>query len=150
MGQNIADYSEKEWKEIKGQFEQDFANSLKYNKSFTEIISQILEGETYASFEEKTRLCPNQLDCLRKQVNAENPPWRKTLISVCVGYGLDLMMTQELLHSLGLELSSQNRSDYAYIFLLTRYRGKNIEKCNEILKGLGIEEKYWLGEYARK
>lgn len=40
--------------------------------------------------------------------------------------------------------------DYAYTFLLTRCRGKNIDECNAILEKLGIESKYWLGSFARK
>ena len=51
-------------------------------------------------------------------------------------------------HLLGFNRFSKR--DYAYTFLLTRCRGKSIDECNEILKGLGIEERYWLGSYAKK
>lgn len=150
MENYIAGYSYDEWEKIVKQFERDFANSTKYNKSFSEMIGEILEGETYMSFAEKTKLSENQLYRLRKQVDEKNPPQRNTLISVCIAYDLDLMMTQALLHSLGLDFNRFNKRDYAYTFLLTRCRGKSIDECNEILKELGIEEKYWLGTYARK
>lgn len=150
MENYIAGYSYDEWEKIVRQFERDFANSTKYNKSFSEMIGEILEGETYMSFAEKTKLSENQLYRLRKQVDEKNPPQRNTLISVCIAYDLDLMMTQALLHSLGLDFNRFNKRDYAYTFLLTRCRGKSIDECNEILKELGIEEKYWLGTYARK
>lgn len=146
----IAGYSYDEWEKIVKQFERDFANSTKYNKSFSEMIGEVLEGETYMSFAEKTKLSENQLYRLRKQVDEKDPPQRNTLISVCIAYDLDLMMTQALLHSLGLDFNRFNKRDYAYTFLLTRCRGKSIDECNEILKELGIEEKYWLGTYARK
>lgn len=150
MGDNIAGYSYDEWEKISKQFERDFANSTKYNKSFSEIVGEVLEGETYMSFAEKTKLCENQLYRLRKRVDEKDPPQRNTLISVCVAYELDLMMAQALLHSLGLDFNRFNKRDYAYTFLLTGCRGKGIDECNEILKELGIEEKYWLGSYARK
>lgn len=146
----IAGYSYDEWEKIVKQFERDYANSTKYNKSFSEMIGEILEGETYMSFADKTKLNVNQLYRLRKRVDEKDPPQRNTLMSVCVAYDLDLMMTQALLHSLGLDFNRFNKRDYAYTFLLTRCRGKSIDECNEILKELGIEEKYWLGTYARK
>lgn len=146
----IAGYSYDEWEKIVKQFERDYANSTKYNKSFTEMIGEILEGETYMSFGNKTKLNANQLYRLRKRVDEKDPLQRNTLMSVCVAYDLDLMMTQALLHSLGLDFNRFNKRDYAYTFLLTRCRGKSIDECNEILKELGIEEKYWLGTYARK
>lgn len=150
MGDNIAGYSFEEWEKISKQFERDFANSTKYNKSFSEMIGEVLEGETYMSFAEKTKLCENQIYRLRKRVDEKDPPQRNTLISVCIAYDLDLMMTQALLHSLGLDFNRFNKRDYAYTFLLTRCRGKSIDECNEILKELGIEKKYWLGSYARQ
>lgn len=150
MEDYIAGYSYDEWEKIVKQFERDFANSTKYNKSFTEMIGEVLEGETYMSFAEKTKLCANQLYRLRKRVDEKDPPQRNTLISVCVAYDLDLMMTLALLNSLGLDFNRFNKRDYAYTFLLTRCRGKSIDECNEILKGLGIEKRYWLGAYARK
>lgn len=150
MENYIAGYSYDEWEKIVRQFEKDFANSTKYNKSFSEMIGEVLEGETYMSFGNKTKLSENQLYRLRKRVDEKDPPQRNTLISVCIAYDLDLMMTQALLHSLGLDFNRFNKRDYAYTFLLTRCRGKSIDECNEILKELGIEEKYWLGTYARK
>ncbi len=150
MDSSIAGYSCDEWEKIKKQFEKDFANSTKYNKSYSEMIKEILKGETYKSFADKTQLNENQLYRQSKWVDEKDPPQRNTLMSICIAYDLDLMMTQALLHSLGLDFNRFNKRDYAYTFLLTRCRGKSIDECNEILKELGIEQKYWLGVYARK
>ena len=59
-------------------------------------------------------------------------------------------MTQALLYSLGLGFNRFSKRDYAYTFLLTRCRGKTIDECNQILEKLGIEQKYWLGSYAKR
>ena len=121
MRENIAGYDfEKEWKKLKDEFEKDYKNSMRYNKSFRELIGEILEGETYMSFSYKTELNPNMLYRLKKQIDEKDPPQRNTLISVCIGYDLDLMMTQALLHSLGLDFNRFIKRDYAYAFLLTR------------------------------
>lgn len=146
----LAGYSYDEWMKLKLEFINDYDTFSKYNKSFGELISEILEDETYMSFAEKTQLSENMLYRLKTQVDKKNPPQRNTLISVSVGYNLDLMMTQALLYSLGLDFNRFSERDYAYTFLLTRCRGKSIDECNEILKGLKIEQKYWLGSYARR
>lgn len=146
----IAGYEYKEWEKIENEFRKDYEKSTKYNKSFQTLIREILENETERSFADKTELSENMLYRLKNQVDEKDPPQRSTLISVCVGYNLDLMMAQALLYSLGLGFSRNNKRDYAYSFLLTRCRGKSISECNEILKKLDIEEKYYLGVHARK
>ncbi|MDB8711790.1 hypothetical protein [Mediterraneibacter gnavus] len=146
----LAGYSYDEWRNLEKEFFEDYEKSTKYNKSFSELISEVLEGETYMSFAEKTHLSENMLYRLKNQVDEKDPPQRSTLISVSVGYHLDLMMTQALLYSLGLGFNRFSKRDYAYTFLLTRCRGKSIDECNDILEKLGIEQKYWLGSYAKR
>ena len=146
----LAGYTYKEWEKLEQEFMDDYEKSTRYNKPFSQLISEILDGETYSSFAEKTHLSENMLYRLKKQVDEKDPPQRSTLISVAVGYGLDLMMTQALLYSLGLGFNRFSRRDYAYTFLLTRCRRKRVDECNEILGELGIEKRYWLGSYAKR
>lgn len=146
----IAGYSYSEWQAIEKEFLRDYDNFSLYNKPFRELIGKVLDGETYMSFASKTHLSENMLYRLKKQVDEKDPPQRSTIISVCVGYNLDIMMAQSLLYSLGLGFNRFSKRDYAYSFLLTRCRGKSVDECNEILKKLGIESKYWLGSYAKK
>lgn len=150
MEDTIAGYSKEEWEKLEAEFQKDFEMSAKCNKPFRELISEILKGETYTKFAERTQLSPNMLYRLRTQVDVKDPTSRNTIISVCVAYKVDLMMTQALLSSLGVGFNRFIKRDYAYTFLLTRCRGKSIDECNEILKKMGIEEKYWLGLHARK
>lgn len=148
--EEIAGYSYEEWVKLEKEFLNDYENSTKYNKSFSELISSVLEDETYKSFVDTTQLSANMLYRLKKQVDEKDPPQRNTLITVAVAYNLDLMMTQALLYSLGLGFNRFSKRDYAYTFLLTRCRGKSINQCNDILEKLGIEEKYRLGPHARR
>lgn len=146
----LAGYTYEEWDKLEKEFLLDYEKSTMYNKSFAELISEVLKKESYMSFAQKTQLSENMLYRLKKQVDEKDPPQRNTLISVAVGYNLDLMMTQALLYSLGLGFNRFSKRDYAYTFLLTRCRGKTIDECNQILGKLGVEQKYWLGSYARK
>lgn len=136
----IAGYTYGEWQRLENEFLNDYEKSIVYNKSFSELISEVLDGESYTSFANKTHLSENMLYRLKKQVDEKDPPQRSALISVAVGYNLDLMMTQALLYSLGLGFNRFRKRDYAYTFLLTCCRGKTIDECNEILKELAIEK----------
>jgi hypothetical protein len=146
----IGGYTTEEFSKIEKQFHKDYDMYNKHIKSFRELINEILEGETETTFVNKTELSYNMFSRIRKYVDRNNPPQRNTLMSIAIGYGLDYQLTAALLDSIGLSFILSNKRDYAYQFLLTNCRGKSIEECNEILKYLGIEERYWLGKHARK
>lgn len=108
------------------------------------MINEILANETEGTFVRKTGLSYNMFSRIRTQVDRQSPPQRNTLMSIAI------QLTAALLDSIGLSFILSNPRDYAYQFLLTNCRGKNIDQCNEILEHLGVEEKYWLGAHARK
>nr|WP_302658079.1 hypothetical protein [uncultured Dysosmobacter sp.] len=143
-------YTAEEWKKVKGQFNTDFKRYNDHIKSFNTLINEILDGETEGTFAQKTGLSNNMFSRIRNYVNKKDPPQRSTLISIAVGYNLDFQITARLLESLGSGFTLSNERDYAYQFILTNCRGKSVDDCNEILKCLGVEEKYWLGAHARR
>lgn len=67
-------------------------------------------------------------------------PSMSSFISMCMGLNLDLPTAESLLESLALRFNRTDKVDYAYMFLLTRYQGLNIEDCNKILIELGITD----------
>ncbi len=80
---------------------------------------------------------------------ASDPAAKSTIMSVAVGYHLDINMVLALLELNGSGFNRFNDRDYAYTYILTRHRDKDIDECNEILKKLGIRETYWLGSGER-
>ena len=72
--EEIAGYSYEEWVKLEKEFLNDYENSTKYNKSFSELISSVLEDETYKSFADTTQLSANMLYRLKKQVDEKDPP----------------------------------------------------------------------------
>lgn len=64
----IAGYTDDEWRKLEKEFQRDYQLSTIYNKSFSELISDILKGETYMTFANKTHLSENMLYRLKKQV----------------------------------------------------------------------------------
>lgn len=142
-------YTSEEWRRVNAQFQKDYKRYNDNVQSFSELINEILNGETEGTFANKTGLSPNMFSRIRNYISKADPPQRNTLMSVCVGYKIDYPLASRLFDSLGVGFSYQSKRDYAYIFLLTQCRGKSVDECNEILEQLGIEEKYWLGSYAR-
>lgn len=150
MKAKIAGYSYDEWSKLQEEYYNDFKKSKRILKPFREMIREILKDETDTDFCDKTQLSENMLYRLRNQIDEHNPPQMQTLISICIAYDLDIILAQDLLKSLGLGFNPHKKRDYAYTFLLTRCRGKNIHECNEILKELKINETYFLGSHPRK
>lgn len=142
-------FTQEELDVLEKQFNKDFNTYNENVQSFSELISNILVHETAGTFERKTGLSQNMLSRMKNQISKKDPPKRNTLMSVCVGYNIDLPLASRLFDSLGVAFSYQSKRDYAYVFLLTECRGKSIDECNEILERLGIEECYWLGSHAR-
>lgn len=146
----VAGYSKEEWERLANQFKKDYELFGKHIKDFGELVTSIIGTDTSYTFQQKTGLTRDMFYRLRSRANTNNPPKKNTIISFAVGYDLDIAMTRSLFVALGLDFNYHNDKDYAYIWLLTRCRGKDIEECNEILDNLNIDEKYQLGHHASK
>ena len=71
------------------------------------------------------------------------------IISLAVGFELDLISTQRLLQAAGLDFRLENPEHIAYLFLLDQCKGMSVVECNEILTSLGIPETKLLGSRER-
>jgi len=150
MAKNIAGFTVEEWENKLKIFENNYMKETENVPEFRDLICDILKDETAKSFSEKTGLTEYMFRRMKKEISRDDQPWRNSLMSVCVAYNVSLDKMEEMLHSLGLAFAPANKRDIAYRFLLTECKGKNVDECNEILRELGIEEKYLLGHYARK
>jgi len=84
--------------------------------------------------------------------NLENPDGvilKRFVISISIGFGLDVHSTEYILESCGMRFNVNDRLDRAYIHLIEEHKGKDIETCNAILKELGVKGKDMLGELER-
>lgn len=146
----IVKYEEEQEQQIIQRYEEDYSNNLKMIKPFNEIIGNIFGDDTYDEFQAKTGLGHDMFYSLKKRVNRDNPCNKSTIVSVCVGYNVGLQIAQELLRSQGSSFNPHSKRDSAYIMLLTQYRGKTVEECNELLEKVGIRKSFRLGACARR
>ena len=142
--------SDSEINKIIDEYKFDWKRSLKIVKSFSNMMQEILEGETGSKFADKTGLNTNMLSKFRYSYTPQNPPRMYTFISVCIGYQISYTLAQQLLQSICLPFNPLNKQHAAYIALLTHCRGCNIAQCNEILQRMGVDEKFFLGSPERK
>lgn len=135
---------------MRADFDRSFEMSLVIHKSFNEQIKEILKREHWNSkiFRDCTGL--DSMTFTRLMNKPDYKPNMRTLVTVCVAVGLDVVNTESLLKSLGLAFSPINRVHRAYLHLIENCKGMSIEDCNEILKSFGIGEKDLLGTIQRK
>ena len=149
-------------KMYKEEFQFDYEYTSRHTKSFSAIMKEIIEKEkaTYFkptgkkihkkisdrnTFAEVTGLGPSTYDRI-KSGSDDYVPSLKTLMTLCMVYQLNMTMVRELRRSYGYDFNAKDRTHQAYIYLLVCCRGKSLNYCNQVLRALGVEEKYYLGD----
>lgn len=74
---------------------------------------------------------------------------KRFVISIAVGFQLDVHLTEYILESCGMRFQESSKVDKAYIYLLENCKGQDITYCNSVLRDLGIPDKDMLGELTR-
>lgn len=132
----------------KSEFERQYQLTANVQKTYAQIILEIMMemGIGAKEAEELTGLNRNlfhHLDELGGSI------LKRFVISIGVGFELDVHSTEYILESCGMRFNVNDRLDRAYIHLLEEHKGKDIETCNAILRDLGVEGKDMLGELER-
>lgn len=144
--------------DICDKFEDDLDFSKPYNKTYTELMADIIEKRKVKDFDGEmvliqsgiqfntiTGLGTSTYDRIKRRV--ENyVPSLPTFMTLCIVYDLDLTMALTLRESFGYGFNRRNRLHRAYIYLLVNCRGKSLSYCNKVLESLKIAEKYYLGD----
>lgn len=146
----IEKYEEEHERQIISHYDEDCNKSEIIVKSFQKILKDIIGEDTYIQFQDKTGLSANMFYDLKKWVGRQRPSSKSTIVSVCVGYDVGLKIAEELLRSQGSILNPHNKTDSAYIVILSEYRGKTVDECNALLEKLGIKKTDRLGTCARR
>ena len=129
-------------------FEKAYDLSSDGQKAYGQIVAGMMKklniDATRAA--KQTGLNKNLFMCLDKPGGSIQ---KRFVVSIAVGFGLDVHMTEYILEACGMRFCSYDRVDMAYIHIIENYKGADIETCNGVLKELGIEGKYMLGELER-
>lgn len=144
------EYEDSRTLEALQRYKKDQESKKKIIKPFGQIVSEIIGDDNYMQFEYKTGLSADMFYTLKKRVDRSRPCQKNTIVSLCIGYGVDIQIANQLLESEGSGFNPLNDIDSAYIMLLTEFRGKSVEDCNKILEKMEIPPRNRLGHYARK
>lgn len=134
--------------EQKEAFDKEFAETSGSQASYEQIITGLMQKKNISTAEasELTGLNERLFKNLYKD---EGRAEKRFIISIAVGFKLDVHLTEYILESCGMTFRESCKVDKAYIYLLESCKGKDISYCNAILRDLGIEGKDMLGELSR-
>ncbi|MDD4564404.1 MAG: hypothetical protein PHE79_02875 [Eubacteriales bacterium] len=132
----------------KAEFERKYELTSDVQKTYGQIILGIMAkmGIDAKKAEELTGLNRTLFNNLEKP---DGVILKRFIISISIGFGLDVHSTEYILESCGMRFNVNDRLDRAYIHLIEEHKGKDIETCNAILKELGVKGKDMLGELER-
>lgn len=130
-------------------FKQEFEKQLSTSKTLYQKIMEIIDIKNMSmeDFYTNTELNRMILSDIKKN---KSRPQLRTVISICVGLQLKPLQASDLIKSAGYSLSDTLYIDCVYTDIITYYSEFGISVCNDRLKELGIEEKYYLGSQIRK
>lgn len=134
--------------EQKAEFEREYQLTSDAQSTYGQIVLRIIAkmGIDAKKAEELTGLNRNLFHHLDEPGGLI---LKRFVISIGVGFELDVHSTEYILESCGMRFNVNDRLDRAYIHLLEEHKGKDIETCNAILRDLGVEGKDMLGELER-
>lgn len=142
---------EEKWIE---EFNRQFNISRENNKTFAEMIRPIIERTNTYNFCAKTELTEmtfSRFRCLVKpNSKSKYLPKLNTFVAFCIGYEIDLPNAITLRRAYGRAFNVTDPVHYAYMYLISHYGGKPISECNDLLRKIGIEEKFLLRENSKK
>ena len=123
---------------MKQRFEDDCRMRSAESVTFWQKLWQYirLRNMNSAVFAEKTLLDESYFRHAEKNDGKALPEVR-TVVAMCIGLGLDLPQSQELLRLAGRALND-SREHIAYGYVLSMLRGQSIHECNTFLAEIGI------------
>jgi transcriptional regulator with XRE-family HTH domain len=139
------------WSEY-DKFKEDYNRSVKHNKSFGDMITEIMTDKniTIEELIEKSTISKSTIERMRsgkiktRHGVSEYIPFLNTIVAFCIACDVDMLMTITLLESLGLSFRRTDEVHYAYCYLIVNCRGESIDSCNNVLKGLKIKKEFHL------
>ena len=131
--------NDKEPQKLVFKFENDFDTVGQINYSFAEMFNKLLNYKQISKeeFLEEVGLSEDTFDNYSK---GKGDPSLRGLTAFCIAFEIDNNSFLTLLRSGGYSINFKKKRDCAYAFLITDCMGMSIQECNEILKGIGLEE----------
>lgn len=134
--------------EQKQAFDKEFLETSDSQRSYEKILLNLMKKKDLSV--QKASELTGLNEILFKNLNKTGGRIQKRfIISIAVGFKLDVHLTEYILESCGMTFCESNKVDKAYIYLLESCKDRDISECNAILRDLGIDGKDMLGELSR-
>jgi len=128
---------------LKEEFDKNFELDKEINKTYVEVMEVVKKTHkpTLQKFIAKTGLGKSTYYNL---IGGYDKPLMTSLVSFAIVFKINLKNVEDLLRAWGLGFEPGNKVHHAYSQLIEKFSGKTMAECNEFLKEVGIQEKYWL------
>jgi hypothetical protein len=144
------------WKKYET-FKKNLEMSRDINMAFHETVLSIMEKKNFdkADIMQRAELSADTVNRFMsgklKSGSEEESyvPSMESLVAFCIGCNLDMLMTTTLLDSLSLGFVRRKKEHYAYCYLIENHSGDSMEKCNNVLRKLKVDDKHLLRENSR-
>ena len=128
---------------LKEEFDKNFELDKEINKTYVEVMEVVKKTHkpNLQKFIDETGLGKGTFYNL---TNGYDKPLMTSLVSFAIVFKINLKNVEDLLRAWGLGFEPGNKVHHAYSQLIEKFSGKTMAECNEFLKEVGIQEKYWL------
>ena len=124
--------------QIKKMFEINRDLSKKVHTTFGQTLKKILNEagitQTYAATEVGVAETT-----ISSWING-GVPAKENIVKLAIRCKIDLLTTMTLLRSGGFTFNLTEDREYAWAYLIMYYGGRNLEECNEVLRGFGFTD----------
>jgi hypothetical protein len=145
--QNIDAYNQaKALENAAADFEKQFDRQMKFGKTATAKMWEYMQFYNWNTriFQDKTLLAPMDYTRVQDPNHIFKLP---AYTAMAVGLELTLNETKETLRLSGLDYDPNDRTQNAYMYILSTFQGCPIDECNDVLNKLNVPE---LGTKSRR
>jgi hypothetical protein len=145
--QNIDAYNQaKALENVASDFEKQFARQMQFGKTATAKMWEYMQFYKWNTriFQDKTLLAPMDYTRVQDPTHIFKLP---AYTAMAVGLELTLNETKETLRLSGLDYDPNDRTQNAYMYILSTFQGCPIDECNDVLNKLNVPE---LGTKSRR
>lgn len=138
--QNTDAYNQaKALENVAADFEKQFARQIQFGKTATAKMWEYMQFYKWNTriFQDKTLLAPMDYTRVQDPNHIFKLP---AYTAMAVGLELSLNETQETLRLSGLGFDPNDRTQKAYMYIISTFQGCPIDECNDVLNKLNVPE----------
>jgi len=134
-------------------FKEEYAWISSKNNRYADLVVSIMDslGMTIEELSQAANISTKTVCRIRSGTIKYNGklreynPHMKTITAFCIACELNGLKSMTLFESLGTGFKKSSKTESAYHYIITNFRGKSVHECNDFLRVIGLPECDLLG-----